>query len=92
MSKIISLLDGMQKTNDMKYSANGLKRRIKRIVHKVNTTSDSDEQITEFIVGCFAGGGLVDTYNKLGIIEWDIMITQMAEHEVWERNVRNERI
>lgn len=90
MCKVINLLEyrnSSLKTNDGEWTQSNLQERIKHIVHKVNTTEDSDEDIADFIISCFTINGIIDAYNSIRSIEgWDSMITQMAEHEVWERN------
>ncbi|MCM1269426.1 MAG: hypothetical protein NC247_02205 [Ruminococcus flavefaciens] len=88
MHKVVNLLeyrDSKLRTNDKKWTQGGLQERIKQIVHKVNTTDDSDEDIADFIAKCFTINGIIDTYNQMGLDGWDCMITQMAEYEVWER-------
>ena len=61
-------------------------KRIRRIVHKVNTSTSTDKEIADFIIRCFSTNGVLATYNQLGQYGWYKMILQMAEHEVWERN------
>ena len=63
--------------------------RIKKIVHSVNTTGDTDEQIADFIRGSFCINGILDSYNHLGRYGWYHMIMQMAQHEVYERSRNN---
>ena len=96
MSNIIDISDGRyrchERTNDGKYNTNDLIRKIRKIVHGVNTTNDSDKDITQFIVECFPIDGIIDTYNKLGIVGWNEMITQMVQHEIWERKNNVDRI
>lgn len=89
MCKVVNLLEyrnSKLRTNDGKWTQGSLQDRIKQITHKVNTTNDSDEDIAEFIGKCFTINGIVDAYNQLGLDGWDCMITQMIEHEIWERN------
>lgn len=87
--KIINLLeyrDSKKKTHDGKWTQGTLQDKIKVIVHRVNTTNDTDEDIADFITKSFSINGIIDTYNQLEYYGWYQMILQMAEHEVWERN------
>lgn len=69
-----------------------LSEKVQVLVHRVNTTSDSDEDIAKFIIDSFADGGLLETWNNLGHHGWCRMITMMAESEVWERNNELRRV
>lgn len=85
MGKIISLLeyrDSTKKSADRIWTQGRLIDKIKVIVHRVNTTQDTDEDIAKFIEKSFTINGIIDTYNQLGYTEWYQMILQMAEHEV----------
>ena len=88
-NKIINLLeyrDMNRKSNDGMWTQGRLVGKIPALVHRVNTTNDSDEDISEFIKNSFTIDGILNTYNQLGYYGWQQMILQMAEHEVWERN------
>lgn len=89
MAKIINLLeyrDHNKVSEDGIWTQGMLIDRIKVIVHRVNTTCDTDNDIAKFIEQSFSINGIIDTYNQLGYEGWYHMILQMAEHEVWERN------
>lgn len=89
-NKIINLLeyrDMNKKTADGKFTQGKLQARITKIVHMVNTTNCTDDEIAKFIANSFCINGLVDTYNHLGYVGWYNMVLQMAEHEVYERNL-----
>ena len=88
---LLEYIDTNKKTIDGK-TQKWLWNKINTIVHKVNTTNDTDEEITEFIKKSFSINGLIESYNRLGFAGWYNMILQMAEHEVWERNSRANRI
>jgi hypothetical protein len=88
-NKIINLLeyrDMSRKSNDGMWTQGRLVDRIPALVHRVNTSRDSDADISEFIKNSFSINGILSTYNQLGYYGWQQMILQMAEHEVWERN------
>ena len=93
--KIINLLEYRNsniKTADGKITQGELRAKIPTIVHKVNTTKSTDDEISEFISDSFCINGLVEAYNQLGYGGWYRMILQMAEHEVYERNLQYECI
>lgn len=95
MTKIINLIefrDMNKRSYDGKTTQGSLLKRIRKIVHKVNTTNDTDKEIADFIIKSFSINGIIETYNQLGQYGWYQMILQMAEHEVWERNKHEIRI
>lgn len=73
-------------SDDGMWTQERLINKIRVIVHRVNTTSDTDDSIVDFIIKSFCINGIIDTYNQLGYAGWYNMILQMAEHEIWERN------
>ena len=87
-NNIISLIEfrDMKKRTYDGTTQSALCNRIKKIVHSVNTTCDTDEQIAEFIKRSFCINGILDSYNQLGRYGWCHMIMQMAQHEVYERS------
>ena len=93
VARIINLIefrDANRKANDGRTTQGELCNRIMKIVHKINSTSDTDEDITGFIIKSFSINGIIETYNQLGQYRWYQMILQMAEHEIFERRNRYE--
>ena len=88
MAKIINLLeyrDSTKKSADGIWTQGRLIDKIRMIVHRVNISQDTDEDIAKFIEESFAINGIIDTYNQLGYAGWYQMILMMAEHEVFMR-------
>lgn len=90
MANVVNLIEFR---NNNKRAGDGttqgeLQARIKKIVRRMNTTNNTDEKITDYIIKSFSINGIIETYNQLGQYGWYQMILQMVEHEVWER--RNE--
>lgn len=83
--KLLEVRNLDERTKDGKRTQRDLIRKIKQIVRGVNYTQSPDEEIHEFLVQSFSLHGIMDTYNELGYCAWKSMITQMAEHEVYER-------
>lgn len=90
-SNLIEFRDTRKKAYDST-TQGALLLKIKRIVHKVNTTNDTDREIANFIASSFTINGIVESYNRLGQYGWRNMIMQMAEHEVYERKMEHDRI
>jgi hypothetical protein len=87
--KLLEARDLDERTRDGKRTQRELIRKIKQIVRGVNHTDTPDEDIHEFIVKLFSLHGIMDTYNELGYCGWKHMVTQMVEHEVWERSAEH---
>lgn len=88
MGRIIDLLeyrDSTKRSADGIWTQERLIDKIQMIVHRVNTSQDTDEDIAKFIEESFAINGIIDTYNQLGYVGWYQMILMMAEHEVFMR-------
>jgi hypothetical protein len=83
--KLLEMRDLNEVTMDGKRTQRDLFKKIRQIVHGVNYTDAPDRDIYEFLLRSFSIHGIMDTYNELGYCGWKQMITQMAEHEVFER-------
>jgi hypothetical protein len=91
---IISMLDYLKskrKTNDGKMTEGSLHNKIKEMVHKVNTTNDTDEEISNFIIDSFSDGDIIMIYNELGYMEWIRFISTIIKEEISERNKEKPR-
>ena len=84
--QLLATRDLDQVTRDGKRTQRQLIRKIHQITRGVNHTEVPHNEIAQFIVGNFTIDGIIDTYNDLGYCGWKEMVTQMVEHEVWERS------
>jgi hypothetical protein len=78
-----------KRTKDGLWTYHKLLKRVETIVHRINTTNDSDEDIVNFIERCFIPNGILEIYDKCGYQGWHRIIQQMAEVEVHERSRHN---
>lgn len=73
-----------KKTNDGRRTLGELNDKVKSIVHEMNTTNDSDEEIVKFIIDSFSDD-MVDIYNQLGYYEWRRLMKMVVEYEIEQR-------
>lgn len=73
-----------KRTNDGKRTLGELNDKVKSIVHEMNTTNDSDEEIVKFIMDSFSQD-MLDIYNQLGYYEWLRLMKMVTEYEIEQR-------
>lgn len=83
---IINISNYQKRTYDGKMTYNDLQKKVKALVSKYNTTSDTDKDIAEFIIKSFATNGMIMMYNEVGFYEWHKIMTDMVKQEINERN------
>lgn len=74
------------KTYDGRMSENSLHNKIKEMIHRANTTKDTDDEIYDFIICSFSDGDIVMIYNELGYGEWVRFMSAVISEEISERN------